>query len=195
MILFQPGGRFGWAAETTEGRWGDQHLFLSSLGWNITIFIYIQSNLWGFKPAAVISARWVTLESFPCSQWFAMEDVAAGKLHLKLEWLSPLATPEKLDQVFNLQTMFVWRGVRSISPIISQSLSFLFPSQALMSIKANRTQASDGLSSALLVVFLDSARNLPVSQSELNFPACICTNGFIWNPLIYDWIPGIYFLL
>lgn len=34
-----------------------------------------------------------------------------------------------------------------------------------MSIKANRGHANDGLSSALLVVFLDSARNLPVSQS------------------------------
>uniref|UniRef100_A0A7N6B746 Extended synaptotagmin-like protein 2a n=1 Tax=Anabas testudineus TaxID=64144 RepID=A0A7N6B746_ANATE len=53
-----------------------------------------------------------------------------GKLHLKLEWLSVLSTPEKLDQ-------------------------------ALTSIKADRDQASDGLSSALLVVFLDSARNLP----------------------------------
>ncbi|XP_037644469.1 extended synaptotagmin-2-like isoform X2 [Sebastes umbrosus] len=63
-------------------------------------------------------------------EWFVMEDVATGKLHLKLEWLSLLPTPEKLDQ-------------------------------ALMSIKADRGQANDGLSSALLVVFLDSARNLP----------------------------------
>lgn len=37
-----------------------------------------------------------------------------------------------------------------------------------MSIKAVRGQANDGLSSALLVVFLDSARNLPVSQSAPN---------------------------
>uniref|UniRef100_A0A4W6C9U4 Extended synaptotagmin 2 n=1 Tax=Lates calcarifer TaxID=8187 RepID=A0A4W6C9U4_LATCA len=66
--------------------------------------------------------------------WFVLDDVATGKLHLRLEWLSLLPTPEKLDQ-------------------------------ALMSIKADRGQANDGLSSALLVVFLDSARNLPVSQS------------------------------
>uniref|UniRef100_A0A8D3C1F8 Extended synaptotagmin-2-like n=1 Tax=Scophthalmus maximus TaxID=52904 RepID=A0A8D3C1F8_SCOMX len=52
----------------------------------------------------------------------------------RLEWLSLLPSPEKLDQ-------------------------------ALMSIKADRGQANDGLSSALLVVFLDSARNLPVSES------------------------------
>uniref|UniRef100_A0A3Q3WZL5 Uncharacterized protein n=1 Tax=Mola mola TaxID=94237 RepID=A0A3Q3WZL5_MOLML len=46
---------------------------------------------------------------------------------------------------------------------LSRSLS---PSQVLMSIKADRGPANDGLSSALLVVFLDSARNLPVSRSE-----------------------------
>nr|XP_019963887.1 PREDICTED: extended synaptotagmin-2-A-like [Paralichthys olivaceus] len=62
--------------------------------------------------------------------WFDLEEVASGKLHLRLEWLSVLSTPEKLDQ-------------------------------ALMSIKADRGQANDGLSSALLVVFLDSAKNLP----------------------------------
>uniref|UniRef100_A0A665XEI9 Extended synaptotagmin-2-like n=1 Tax=Echeneis naucrates TaxID=173247 RepID=A0A665XEI9_ECHNA len=39
------------------------------------------------------------------------------------------------------------------------------PPKALMTIKADRGHANDGLSSALLVVFLDSARNLPVSQS------------------------------
>uniref|UniRef100_A0A671Z2A6 Extended synaptotagmin 2 n=1 Tax=Sparus aurata TaxID=8175 RepID=A0A671Z2A6_SPAAU len=70
-------------------------------------------------------------------EWFVMQDVATGKLHLKLEWLSLLPTPEKLDQ-------------------------------ALMSIKADRCQANDGLSSALLVVFLDSARNLPRNPLEFN---------------------------
>ncbi|XP_029309088.1 LOW QUALITY PROTEIN: extended synaptotagmin-2-A [Cottoperca gobio] len=63
-------------------------------------------------------------------EWFVIEDVDTGKLHLKLEWLSLLPSPEKLDQ-------------------------------ALMCIKADRGHANDGLSSALLVVFLDSARNLP----------------------------------
>ncbi|KAF7644726.1 hypothetical protein LDENG_00216740 [Lucifuga dentata] len=63
-------------------------------------------------------------------EWFMLEGVSTGKLHLKLEWLSLLSTPEKLDQ-------------------------------ALSSIMADRGQANDGLSSALLLVFLDSARNLP----------------------------------
>ncbi|XP_028448444.1 extended synaptotagmin-2-A isoform X1 [Perca flavescens] len=70
-------------------------------------------------------------------EWFVMEEVATGKLHLKLEWLSLQSTPEKLDQ-------------------------------ALMSIKADRGQANDGLSSAVLVVFLDSARNLPRNPLEFN---------------------------
>uniref|UniRef100_A0A672HN43 Extended synaptotagmin-2-A-like n=1 Tax=Salarias fasciatus TaxID=181472 RepID=A0A672HN43_SALFA len=70
-------------------------------------------------------------------EWFTMEDVATGKLHLKLEWLSLMKTPERLDQV-------------------------------LSSIKADRGHANDGLSSALLVVFLDSARNLPRNPLEIN---------------------------
>lgn len=35
-----------------------------------------------------------------CPQWFVLDDVATGKLHLKLEWLSLLPSPEKLDQVW-----------------------------------------------------------------------------------------------
>uniref|UniRef100_A0A7N6AJ28 Extended synaptotagmin-like protein 2b n=1 Tax=Anabas testudineus TaxID=64144 RepID=A0A7N6AJ28_ANATE len=58
------------------------------------------------------------------------EEAPTGKLHLKLEWLSLLSTPEKLDQV-------------------------------LQSVRADRSLANDGLSSALLVVYLDSAKNLP----------------------------------
>ena len=38
-------------------------------------------------------------------QWFDLEETSTGKLHLKLEWLSLLATPEKLDQV--KQTFFL----------------------------------------------------------------------------------------
>ncbi|XP_015210354.2 extended synaptotagmin-2 isoform X2 [Lepisosteus oculatus] len=70
-------------------------------------------------------------------EWFILEEVNTGKLHLKLEWLTLLSTPEKLDQV-------------------------------LASLKADRGQANDGLSSSLLVVYLDSARSLP-SVFEGNF--------------------------
>ncbi|KAM4556096.1 extended synaptotagmin-2-B isoform 2-T2 [Fundulus diaphanus] len=70
-------------------------------------------------------------------EWFALEDVPKGKLHLKLEWLSLVSTPEKLNQ-------------------------------ALASIKADSSQASDGLSSAVLVVFLDSARSLSHNPLEFN---------------------------
>ncbi|KAJ8376790.1 hypothetical protein SKAU_G00073700 [Synaphobranchus kaupii] len=70
-------------------------------------------------------------------EWFNLEEVSTGKLHLKLEWLSLLSTPEKLDQV-------------------------------LTSIRADKGQANDGLSSALLVVYLDSARNLPRNPYEFN---------------------------
>ncbi|KAM8822500.1 extended synaptotagmin-2 isoform 2-T2 [Spinachia spinachia] len=63
-------------------------------------------------------------------EWFDLEETPTGKLHLKLEWLSLLPTPDKLDQV-------------------------------LRSVRADRSLANDGLSSALLVVYLDSAKNLP----------------------------------
>ncbi|KAM4556097.1 extended synaptotagmin-2 isoform 3-T3 [Fundulus diaphanus] len=73
-------------------------------------------------------------------EWFALEDVPKGKLHLKLEWLSLVSTPEKLNQ-------------------------------ALASIKADSSQASDGLSSAVLVVFLDSARSLSSGKKITGDPS------------------------
>lgn len=73
-------------------------------------------------------------------EWFNLEEAPTGKLHLKLEWLSLLSTPEKLDQV-------------------------------LRSVRADRSLANDGLSSALLVVFLDSAKNLPSAKKSSSEPS------------------------
>ncbi|CAM4589005.1 unnamed protein product [Leuciscus chuanchicus] len=70
-------------------------------------------------------------------EWFVLDDIAKGKLHLKIEWLSLLPTPDKLDEV-------------------------------LSSVKADKGQANDGLSSALLLVLLDSANNLPRNPLEFN---------------------------
>ncbi|XP_048121776.1 extended synaptotagmin-2-A isoform X2 [Alosa alosa] len=70
-------------------------------------------------------------------EWFDLEEVSTGKLHLRLEWLSLLPTAEKLEQV-------------------------------LRSIRADKSQANGGLSSTLLVVYLDSARNLPRYPLEFN---------------------------
>uniref|UniRef100_G3NIQ1 Extended synaptotagmin 2 n=1 Tax=Gasterosteus aculeatus aculeatus TaxID=481459 RepID=G3NIQ1_GASAC len=76
--------------------------------------------------------------------WFDLEETPTGKLHLKLEWLSLLSTPEKLNQV-------------------------------LQSVRAD-SLANDGLSSALLVVHLDSAKNLPVRRRKCFplFSRCLC---------------------
>ncbi|XP_028832821.1 extended synaptotagmin-2-A isoform X3 [Denticeps clupeoides] len=70
-------------------------------------------------------------------EWFVLEGVASGKLHLKLEWLSLLSTPAQLSQV-------------------------------LSSIRADKGLANDGLSSALLLVHLDSAKQLPRNPLEFN---------------------------
>eukprot|EP00063_Salmo_salar_P061296 XP_014036131.1 PREDICTED: extended synaptotagmin-2 isoform X5 [Salmo salar] len=73
-------------------------------------------------------------------EWFDLEEVSTGKLHLKLEWLSLLSSPEKMDQV-------------------------------LRSVRADRSLANDGLSSALLVVYLDSAKNLPSGKKTSSEPS------------------------
>uniref|UniRef100_A0A803XXJ3 Extended synaptotagmin 2 n=1 Tax=Meleagris gallopavo TaxID=9103 RepID=A0A803XXJ3_MELGA len=76
----------------------------------------------------------ITLLNF---QWFTLDEVSKGKLHLKLEWLTLMPTAENLDKV-------------------------------LTSIRADKDQANDGLSSALLILYLDSARNLPHNPLEFN---------------------------
>ncbi|XP_066093794.1 extended synaptotagmin-2 isoform X4 [Saccopteryx bilineata] len=64
-------------------------------------------------------------------EWFTLDEVARGKLHLKLEWLTLMPHAAHLDQV-------------------------------LTDIRADKDQANDGLSSSLLILYLDSARNLPI---------------------------------
>ncbi|XP_066093792.1 extended synaptotagmin-2 isoform X2 [Saccopteryx bilineata] len=70
-------------------------------------------------------------------EWFTLDEVARGKLHLKLEWLTLMPHAAHLDQV-------------------------------LTDIRADKDQANDGLSSSLLILYLDSARNLPSNPLEFN---------------------------
>ncbi|XP_067871095.1 extended synaptotagmin-2-like isoform X2 [Heterodontus francisci] len=72
-------------------------------------------------------------------QWFDLDEVSKGKLHLKLEWLSLLPAADRLPQ-------------------------------AMASTKAIKGTANDGLSSALLIVYLDSARNLPFGRKMNSEP-------------------------
>ncbi|XP_072364336.1 extended synaptotagmin-2-like isoform X4 [Scyliorhinus torazame] len=72
-------------------------------------------------------------------QWFTLDEVSSGKLHLKLEWLSLLPIAEKL-------------------------------AEAMASTKAIKGTANDGLSSALLIIYLDSARNLPFAKKMNSEP-------------------------
>ncbi|XP_032900467.1 extended synaptotagmin-2 isoform X2 [Amblyraja radiata] len=70
-------------------------------------------------------------------QWFELDEVTRGKLHMKLEWLSLLPNTDLL-------------------------------SQAMASTKALQGTANDGLSSALLIIYLDCANNLPSNPFEFN---------------------------
>ncbi|XP_078519402.1 extended synaptotagmin-2 isoform X3 [Lissotriton helveticus] len=72
-------------------------------------------------------------------EWFKLDEATSGKLHLKLEWLTPHSSAEHLDE-------------------------------ALTIIKADKDQANDGLSSAVLVLYLDSARNLPTGKKMSSVP-------------------------
>lgn len=69
-------------------------------------------------------------------EWFTLDEVPKGKLHLKLEWLTLMPNASNLDKV-------------------------------LTDIRADKDQANDGLSSSLLILYLDSARNLP-SRKKIN---------------------------
>ncbi|ELK19040.1 Extended synaptotagmin-2, partial [Pteropus alecto] len=69
-------------------------------------------------------------------EWFTLDEVCRGKLHLKLEWLTLTTDASTLDKV-------------------------------LTDIRADKGQANDGLSSSLLILYLDSARNLP-SGKKIN---------------------------
>ncbi|XP_059827871.1 extended synaptotagmin-2-A isoform X2 [Hypanus sabinus] len=72
-------------------------------------------------------------------QWFDLDEVTRGKLHLKLEWLSLLSAADVLPQ-------------------------------AMASTKAIKGTANDGLSSALLIVYLDCAKNLPFGKKMNSEP-------------------------
>ncbi|XP_072910971.1 extended synaptotagmin-2-A isoform X5 [Hemitrygon akajei] len=72
-------------------------------------------------------------------QWFDLDEVSRGKLHLKLEWLSLLSAADILPQ-------------------------------AMASTKAIKGTANDGLSSALLIVYLDCAKNLPFGKKMNSEP-------------------------
>ncbi|KAM5303630.1 extended synaptotagmin-2 isoform 3-T3 [Glossophaga mutica] len=73
-------------------------------------------------------------------EWFTLDEVPRGKLHLKLEWLTLMPHAARLDQV-------------------------------LTDIRADKSQANDGLSSSLLILYLDSARNLPSGKKVSSSPS------------------------
>ncbi|KAM9349767.1 extended synaptotagmin-2 [Symphorus nematophorus] len=128
--------------ETVHPKWNEVYeaLIYDHSGQNLEIELFDEdTDKDDFLGSLMIDVAEVQKEQ-KVDEWFVMDDVATGKLHLKLEWLSLLPTPEKLDQ-------------------------------ALMSIRADRSQANDGLSSALLVVFLDSARNLPSGKKVTSDPS------------------------
>lgn len=61
--------------------------------------------------------------------------------------------------------------------------------QVLADIRADKDQAIDGLSSALLILYLDSARNLPVGSTELTRgSACLTWKLLLCSATVYQLI-------
>ncbi|XP_068197590.1 extended synaptotagmin-2-like [Antennarius striatus] len=128
--------------ETVNPKWNEVYeiLIYDHSGKNVEIELFDEdTDKDDFLGSLMIDLAEVQKEQL-VDEWFVLEDVTTGKLHLKMEWLSLLPSPEKLDQ-------------------------------ALASIKAHRRKASDSLSSALLIIFLDSAKDLPSGKKGTSSPS------------------------
>ncbi|XP_008432961.1 extended synaptotagmin-2-A isoform X1 [Poecilia reticulata] len=117
--------------DTVNPRWNEVHEFLmyDNTAKTMEIVLFDEDQNDDDKLGNVMIDLTELKKGQIVEEWFDLEDVPKGKLHLKMEWFCLLPSPEKLDQ-------------------------------ALLQIRANGSSATDGLSSAVLVVFLDSARNL-----------------------------------
>ncbi|XP_062386796.1 extended synaptotagmin-2 isoform X2 [Sardina pilchardus] len=128
--------------ETVNPRWNEVYeaLVYDHPGQNLEIELFDEdTDKDDFLGSLTIDVAELEKEQ-KVDEWFELEEVASGKLHMKLEWLSLLPAPDKLDQ-------------------------------ALSSIKAEKGQADDGLSSALLLVHLDSAKHLPSGKKVTSDPS------------------------
>lgn len=82
---------------------------------------------------------------------------------MKLEWLTLKSDAANLDKVL----CSVFLHDHSVHSSRHTPTDTFFTLQVLADIRADKDQANDGLSSALLILYLDSARNLPVGSIEL----------------------------
>lgn len=121
---------------------------------------------------------------FNLLQWVTLEDVKSGMIHLELTWFSLMDDPVMLKMVN-------W-----IESYRSASCDYWFLVFVLQ--HAAETQ-SMGLSSALLIVYVDSATSLPVritrfklNPSSLNvIIVFIRAPGHLQNPiLMWSWLPA-----
>ncbi|TNM89008.1 hypothetical protein fugu_005262 [Takifugu bimaculatus] len=97
-------------------------------------------------------------------EWFALKDTESGRVHFRLEWLSLLPSTERLEQVRRTQHTFLNRPARSHSNISVVLIQVLKRNESITS------NAGDPPSSAILVVYLDKAEELPVSHTSTRQP-------------------------
>uniref|UniRef100_A0A8D3CK95 Extended synaptotagmin 2 n=1 Tax=Scophthalmus maximus TaxID=52904 RepID=A0A8D3CK95_SCOMX len=92
--------------------------------------------------------------------------------------LTELHKEQKVDEFMHLI------DVSHHSLRVMSVLSFS-SNQVLRSVRADRSLANDGLSSALLVIYLDSAKNLPVRYCNLHFVLMLCAKKTSTEPSPY----------
>lgn len=94
------------------------------------------------------------------SQWFPLEGVQNGEVHLKLQWFSLQTDPSLLTEVTFMLPAFLCFINVYIPQCFHQS-----PGQKLACLNSAITvfQSTDGFACAMLAVYLDNASNLPVS--------------------------------
>lgn len=93
-------------------------------------------------------------------QWFTLKDTESGRVHFRLEWLSLLPSTDHLEQVEVTQRTFSF----FYPPARSQSNVSAVFSQILKRNESITSEAGDPPSSAILVVYVDKAEELPVSH-------------------------------
>ncbi|XP_063048979.1 extended synaptotagmin-2-like isoform X2 [Engraulis encrasicolus] len=129
--------------ETVNPQWNEVYeaLIYDHPGQNVEIELFDEdTDKDDFLGCLIIDVAELEKEQV-VDEWFDLDEVSSGKLHLKLEWLSLLDTPDKLNQALS----------------------------SVKADRTNH--ADDGLSSCLLLVHLDSAKHLPSGKKVTSDPS------------------------
>lgn len=99
-------------------------------------------------------------------QWFTLKDTQSGRVHFRLEWLALLPNSDRLEQVW-AQTFLLLSHIFLHFLFFFESSTLRYLLQIIQKNQSVTSKTADPPSSAILVVYLDKAEALPVSQISL----------------------------